>query len=509
MIDFGVAKATSQELTDKTLFTRFEQFIGTPAYMSPEQAEMSGLDIDTRSDIYSLGVLLYEMVTGTPPFDPKQLAMVAQNEIRRVICEDEPPKPSTRLSHLSRTAGRQDAGQKAMVKELESDLDWIVMKAIDKNRQRRYETANAMAADIQRHLNDEPVTAAAPSVSYRLGKYVRRNRTGLAIAAGFVAMLLAGAIASSILAFRATRAERSARGAQDDANRAKDVAIGAKDALQRALTKTVEAQRGLAFRLADEHLAAGDPATGIAMLAKLVRDDREDRVAAERLMSELRLRQFAALPVAELPPLDRPDLSEDGSKVVTELVGESGFRVWDVERQVPLGAPMRLGSEFASSPIAAFFSHRGDRILTWFSQAEGEGTKHWAQVWDWASGEKVGRALPHKSQIEFVIFSRDDRRVFTGEDSGVARVWDAESGQPVTPELRVRGGPRSSAETSAMMAIGRSPAPSAARPRSGTPRPVNSSPPCRTIRVYSASSSAPTRPARSPPVTMAGSACGT
>ncbi|MCY3002963.1 MAG: tetratricopeptide repeat protein [Planctomycetota bacterium] len=199
VIDFGIAKATNSELTSKTLFTEHRQMIGTPAYMSPEQAEMSGLDIDTRSDIYSLGVLLYELLTGTTPFDIKTLLESGFGEMLRAIREDEPHKPSTRISSLgetgTRTALQRRIDAKRLSTLLRGDIDWIVMKCLEKDRTRRYETANGLAADIVRHLNDEPVTAGAPSAAYRLRKFVRRNRGQVLAGAAIVAALLAGVVA--------------------------------------------------------------------------------------------------------------------------------------------------------------------------------------------------------------------------------------------------------------------------------------------------------------------------
>jgi serine/threonine protein kinase len=196
VIDFGIAKATQGRLTDQTLFTAFEQFIGTPAYMSPEQAEMSGLDIDTRSDIYALGVLLYELLTGRTPFDPKELLQSGLDELRRTIREKEPARPSTRLgtllaADLTAIAQRRQSDAPRLIHLLSGDLDWIVMKSLEKDRTRRYETANGLAMDIQRYLTNEPIIARPPSTLYRFQKLVRRNKTIVtAVGAGVVALVI-------------------------------------------------------------------------------------------------------------------------------------------------------------------------------------------------------------------------------------------------------------------------------------------------------------------------------
>jgi len=215
VIDFGIAKATQGRLTNRTLFTAFEQFIGTPAYMSPEQAEMSGIDIDTRSDIYSLGVLLYELLTGRPPFDPKTLIQAGLDEVRRIIREVEPAKPSTRLNTLAAsdrdTIARQRGtapGQLSLL--LRGDLDWIVMKALEKNRSRRYETANSLALDIQRHLQNEPVSARPPTTGYRISRFIRRNRLAVTAISAVAAALVIGTVVSVAQALRARRAEHVA-----------------------------------------------------------------------------------------------------------------------------------------------------------------------------------------------------------------------------------------------------------------------------------------------------------
>jgi serine/threonine protein kinase/tetratricopeptide (TPR) repeat protein len=190
VIDFGIAKALGQQLTDKTLFTGLAQLIGTPLYMSPEQATLSNVDVDTRSDIYSLGVLLYELLTGTTPFDKVRLGQVGYDEMLRIIREEEPPKPSTRINAMGKASTTISTHRKSDPKRLShlfrGELDWIVMKALEKDRNRRFETASAFAADVQHFLRDEPVEACPPSAGYRMRKFVRRHRGALAIAAGLL-----------------------------------------------------------------------------------------------------------------------------------------------------------------------------------------------------------------------------------------------------------------------------------------------------------------------------------
>jgi len=204
VIDFGVAKALGQKLTTKTLFTRFEQMIGTPAYMSPEQAVLGGLDIDTRSDIYSLGVLLYELLTGVTPLDGETLRQGALDEIRRMIRETDPPKPSTRLlrlgNRLAEVAKHRQVQPAALSRLIRGDLDWITMKALEKDRQRRYETVNSLTSDIQHHLSNKPVTACPPSNFYRLHKWIRRNKL-VFIAASSVSATLCICFAILTLAY--------------------------------------------------------------------------------------------------------------------------------------------------------------------------------------------------------------------------------------------------------------------------------------------------------------------
>jgi serine/threonine protein kinase/tetratricopeptide (TPR) repeat protein len=264
VIDFGVAKALDQKLTEKTLFTRFEQMIGTPAYMSPEQAALGGLDIDTRSDIYSLGVLLYELLTGVTPLDAEILRKGALDQIRRMIRETDPPTPSTRLRAMSDrlvdVARCRQTQPVTLSRLVRGDLDWVTMKCLEKDRQRRYETVNGLARDIERHLNNEPVVARPPSRLYEFQKTVRRHKFGFAAAGAVIVALFIGVLVSTWQAIRARRAEHEA---QTEAAKSRQVS-----------------------KFLEDTLGAAGPAVALGRDTTLLREilDR----AAERVTSELK-----------------------------------------------------------------------------------------------------------------------------------------------------------------------------------------------------------------------------
>jgi serine/threonine protein kinase len=284
VIDFGIAKALGQQLTDRTLFTGFAQMIGTPLYMSPEQAALSNVDVDTRSDVYSLGVLLYELLTGITPFTRERLRDVGYDEMRRIIREEEPPKPSTRISTLGQAATTVSAQRKSDPKRLSQlfrgELDWIVMKALEKDRNRRYETANGFARDVQRYLADEPVLACPPSAWYRFGKFARRNKRSL-LAAGLVLVALVGGIVGTTWGMLRARAAQQA-----ETQRAE----GERQAKQQALEREAETQAVLDF-VENKILAAARP---------------RDQAGGQGYDVKLAEAVKAALPFVEKSFTDRP-----------------------------------------------------------------------------------------------------------------------------------------------------------------------------------------------------------
>ena len=292
VIDFGIAKATQGELTDKTIHTQFQQFIGTPAYMSPEQAEMSGLDIDTRSDIYSLGVLLYELLTGGTPFDAKELMESGLDAMRKTIREKEPQRPSTRLAtlgadQLTTTAKRRSADTSKLLHQIKGDLDWIVMKCLEKDRQRRYDTANDLAADLKRHLDNEPVTARPPSAAYRFQKLLRRNKVMAVATALVLTAILVGTVVSIGQTLRASRELRRALAAE-----------------AQALTEKANAQAALHF-IQDDVLSQASPGS---------QPDRDLKVRA--LLDRISERLDTG---SECPPLVEASLRQTLGSVYAEL----------------------------------------------------------------------------------------------------------------------------------------------------------------------------------------------
>ena len=331
VIDFGIAKATANKLTEKTLFTEHRQLIGTPEYMSPEQAEGS-LDIDTRTDVYSLGVLLYELLTGTTPFSGKELRSAAYAEIQRIIREVEPPKPSTRLSTNTETiasvAAKRHTEPKRLGTIVRGELDWIVMKALEKDRHRRYETANGLAMDIRRYLSGEAVVAAPPSAVYRFKKFVRRNRAMVSAGSAVAGVLLIGVVA---FAWQARVA-----GIQ------RDLAVVAQkaEAAQRAIAVTAEAETK---KRADQLKDVSE------FQAKMLRDI-DPAQTGEQLVKDIRNRFDAALVKTNVSEADRIARSATFAKELGE-VNATDTAVKMIDRTILRPAIVAVDAQFKDQPV--------------------------------------------------------------------------------------------------------------------------------------------------------------
>jgi serine/threonine protein kinase len=319
VIDFGVAKAMGLRLTDRTLFTAYGQMIGTPAYMSPEQAEMSGLDIDTRSDVYALGVLLYELLTGTTPLEEQRLRQAAYVEMQRLIREEEAPRPSTRLSSLGGSAtvlaGNRGLDVKRLMQLLAGDLDWLVMKALEKDRNRRYDTPGSFAEDIERYLHHEAILARPPSTAYKLKKFAQRNRAAAITTAVVAASLILGMILTTWQAIRATRAEGWATEALAQAKTDQERALSAEWLASERLKQVTDEKQQTAEALARAEkeqawaLEAGELAHARLMqnmqekerADKAMADATSERGKAERLLiSSVRLDSLSSAMEMEL-----------------------------------------------------------------------------------------------------------------------------------------------------------------------------------------------------------------
>jgi WD40 repeat protein len=383
VIDFGIAKATEGRLTDNTVYTQLHQFIGTPAYMSPEQAEMSGLDIDTRSDIYSLGVLLYELLAGSTPFDPKELMSLGIDALRKTIREKEPQRPSTRFAtlgadQLTTTAKRRSTETTKLLHQLKGDLDWIVMKCLEKDRQRRYETANGLAADLKRHLNNEPVVARPPSAAYRFQKAFRRNKLVFVASTAVAAVLVAGVVIS---AWQAVRAER-ARAGESTQRQVAQVN------LQRAQENEHKAQRAQMEEARQRETAQAQAYAADLNLANQALDE-------ENLGRAL-----------ELLERHRPQLGEK------DLRGWEWRYLWQLCRSAEafsLAGHSNTVSAVAFSPdgkLVASSGHDG-KIKLWNLSERRE-----ASVW------------AHGSVVRSLAWSPDGKVLATGADDGTVKLWD-------------------------------------------------------------------------------------
>jgi serine/threonine protein kinase len=433
VIDFGIAKAIAQKLTDKTLFTEFQALVGTPAYMSPEQAEMSSVDIDTRGDIYSLGVLLYELLAGRTPFDAEHLLSAGLDEMRRIIRDENPPRPSVRLDTLglaeaTALTGKRQLNVPELANAVRGDLDWIVMKCLEKDRARRYETANGLAMDIQRHLSNEPVTARPPNGMYLLQKLARRNR-GALIAATlvFVTLLVAVVVlATSNASIRRERNQKDRalveRGAALAA--ARDSENRAREQLLVSLQSQAQARRN--------SRQMGQRMDSLAALSEAARI---------RPSVELRDNAIAALAIPDVQfgpswecwsPTDKA-FACDLVRERYARVGSDGaisIRAIAGDRELRRLAPNPFTTADAANQDSLRFSPDG-LLIAWLGKAGRLG------LWRWETGEAVLKSPPLKCQA--LAFSPDTRRLAVGYDNWIT-CFDLDSGSSTWIFIRTAAG---------------------------------------------------------------------
>ena len=439
VIDFGVAKATEQKLTERTLFTQYGTMVGTLEYMSPEQAEISALGVDTRSDVFSLGVLLYELLTGSTPLSHKRMKAAAYAEILRLIKEEEAPKPSTRLSDsgdaLASISAQRHMEPAKLAKLMRGELDWIVMKTLEKDRNRRYETAKDFAADVQRYLDDEQVQACPPSATYRLGKFARRNKVALLTTLAMALTLIVGAISSVLYAFRAIDAEglaqtrlgretialKAATEAKDDANAARDQAIA--DAY-RALSGETQALR--------EARPTGWRVTAFENLRQLA-----DLKTPERNLTDLRSEAVACLGELDAREIDRftghhthlvygLHFQPDGHQLATAGYDGNIF-LWNLGERRPAleltdhaASPADMWSSKAPLPVVRYRPDgRSLAYTTWNREVKFFSTN---------DDGKVPSTIASQSQPRDIVFDRQGNRMAVSWGNGQVGIYDAQTG---------------------------------------------------------------------------------
>jgi WD40 repeat protein len=433
VIDFGVAKATQQELTEKTIYTLHNEFIGTPVYMSPEQAEMSGLDIDTRSDIYSLGVLLYELLTGSTPFEEKELLQSGLDAMRKIIREKEPPKPSTRFATLKReeqstTAARHATDSPRLISLLRGDLDWIVMKGLEKDRTRRYDTAHGLALDVERHLNNEPVLARPPSALYRMQKAWRRNRLVYA-SASVVGMCVCLALVVSSWSLVREREARvnevnqrqiATRRAKEAARARERAEAGERSARQRAYASDMN--------VAKQALDAGNLGRALELLNRQRPEPgQEDLRGWEWRYLWQQTRSDAITVLCQKSEIESLAVSTDGRWLAIGLVHQGGLFIWDLQTQQEV---IQLAQ--GQHEVQAAFSPT-EPLLAFTSRADvpsgGRTTLHF---WHVGTRKLVGE-FPLEGNCAGLTFSQDGRTLATSiaidpASRGEITVWRVNDG---------------------------------------------------------------------------------
>jgi tRNA A-37 threonylcarbamoyl transferase component Bud32 len=442
VIDFGIAKATEGRLTDATVYTQLHQFIGTPAYMSPEQAEMSGLDIDTRSDVYSLGVLLYELHTGRTPFDAQELASQGLDAMRRTIRDKDPVRPSTRLAtlkeeELTTTAKRRSAEASRLAKLLRGDLDWIVMRCLEKDRTRRYDTANGLAMDITRHLTNEPVVARPSSKLYEFQKTVRRHKVGFAATAAVIAVLAMGIVTSTWQAVRATDLKREALAAQAreaiqrekaEAGERKAVEARANEAKLRELAQAQELAARQRAYASDMNVAKQALADSNLGRAQDLLDRQEPRPGQQDLRGwEWRYlwqqtRSDALFTLCKKSEIESLAASADGTLLAIGVVHKDGLSVWNLRTRQEIAhlAPGEGEVWAAFSPV--------EPLLAFPVHGPAAGTaQSTLRLWNATTRQTVAE-FPLDGRCMGLAFAKDGRTLVTCTAHGHITLWRVSGG---------------------------------------------------------------------------------
>lgn len=439
VIDFGIAKALHQLLTDKTLFTAYGQMIGTPQYTSPEQAEMSGLDIDTRSDIYSLGVLLYELLTGLTPIDRNEFKDAGFQEIQKLIREKEPTKPSMAVSVLCKgssvVAEYRQQQPAHLISQIKGDLDWIVLKALEKDRSRRYATANSFAEDIGRYLRNEPVGASPPTMGYLIGKFARRHRRIMAATSAVFAALLIGAVGMTILFFKAESGRLEAERVTEVARQERQNADAARQLAQEYGARLKETFSKSDFAAASSLLLARDDRKALAYLARSLRTDPGFRPSAQLLTDTLRNRNFDLQPEIVFRhenPIESLELDPASEYLLTRSK-DGVVRVWDAKSSKLLRT---LGNE--NPLLSATFDPEGKHLVT----LSAEGIVRVSELPEFAA---VGRPIVPEGgarEIHLASTQSGGLTIATLSTQGRLRVWNGLTSQPVTDPLSLPEGTR-------------------------------------------------------------------
>jgi eukaryotic-like serine/threonine-protein kinase len=428
VIDFGVAKAIEQRLTEKTMFTHYGALVGTFEYMSPEQAEMNAIGVDTRSDIYSLGVLLYELLTGTTPLERAQLREAALDEMVRLIREEEAPRPSLRLSSsddLPKIAAARKTEPGRLSKMVRGEIDWIVMKCLEKDRSRRYDTANGLARDLERYLADEPVDACPPSSGYRLRKFARKYKKALATAAALAGLLVAAVVMSTLLAVWATSAERIAKRAEERANVQRLAALAA---TQQALDAKTESDR----QRDQVSLIAYTSGIGLAQRAW----EENNVVRARELLAEVPKeaagRNLLGFEWFYLSRLCHPDernlvghagaikslaFSPDGHRLASASDDQT-VKIWDSDT----GKELAALKGHAGSVTSVAFSPDGQRVA---SASQDQTVK----IWDSATGKELVALKGHAGSLTSAAFSPDGKHLASASQDQTVKIWESATGK--------------------------------------------------------------------------------